>query len=73
MKKNRNILTGIITAGIAGALTLFGGTVSAQSHAGKSKSSEAIRPFHVHVSQAALDDLHRRIQATRWPDKETVS
>ena len=32
-----------------------------------------IRPFRVEVSQADLDDLRRRIQATRWPDKETVA
>jgi len=40
----------------------------------KSKSIlEAIRPFQFHASQADLDDLHRRILATRWPEKETVS
>jgi pimeloyl-ACP methyl ester carboxylesterase len=33
----------------------------------------SIRPFHVHVPQAQLDDLRRRIAQTRWPDKETVS
>jgi pimeloyl-ACP methyl ester carboxylesterase len=33
----------------------------------------AIRPFKVQVPQAALDDLRRRIAATRWPDKETVA
>jgi len=32
----------------------------------------AVRPFRVNVPQAALDDLRRRIVATRWPDKETV-
>src|SRR5262249_15771713 len=32
----------------------------------------AIRPFKVHIPQAALDDLRHRIDATRWPDKETV-
>jgi pimeloyl-ACP methyl ester carboxylesterase len=31
-----------------------------------------IRPFKVQVPQAAVDDLRRRIAATRWPDKETV-
>ena len=36
------------------------------------KEGEAIRPFKVQVPQAALDDLRRRIAATRWPDKETV-
>ena len=33
----------------------------------------AIRPFHFHASDAALADLRRRVAATRWPDKETVS
>jgi len=32
----------------------------------------SIRPFTVHVPQAALDDLRRRIAATRWPERETV-
>jgi pimeloyl-ACP methyl ester carboxylesterase len=32
-----------------------------------------IRPFHVDVPQAQLDDLRRRIAATRWPEKETVA
>ncbi|MEU7778314.1 epoxide hydrolase family protein [Micromonospora parva] len=31
-----------------------------------------IRPFSVDIPQADLDDLKRRIKATRWPDKETV-
>jgi len=33
----------------------------------------SIRSFHVHISDSALTDLRRRLQATRWPDKETVS
>ena len=32
----------------------------------------AIRPFRVEVSQAQIDELRRRLQATRWPEKETV-
>src|SRR5260370_41702122 len=32
-----------------------------------------IRPFEVDVRQADLDELRRRIQATRWPEKETVA
>ena len=32
---------------------------------------ESIRPFRIEVSQAALDDLRRRIEDTRWPDRET--
>jgi pimeloyl-ACP methyl ester carboxylesterase len=33
---------------------------------------DAIRPFTFHASQTALDELRRRIAATRWPEKETV-
>jgi pimeloyl-ACP methyl ester carboxylesterase len=32
-----------------------------------------IRPFQVHIPDAALDDLRHRIAETRWPDKETVN
>src|SRR6184192_1631913 len=38
------------------------------------QDSTAIRPFTVpSAPQAALDDLRRRIAATRWPEKETVA
>src|SRR5262245_61559699 len=40
--------------------------------AGTSTAHTAIRPFRVQVPQAQLDDLHRRIAATRWPSKELV-
>jgi hypothetical protein len=33
----------------------------------------AIRPFHIEVPQAEIDELRRRVQATRWPERETVS
>ena len=32
-----------------------------------------IRPFRVEIPQDDIDDLKRRILATRWPSKETVS
>ena len=32
----------------------------------------SVRPFTFHASQAELDELRRRILATRWPEKETV-
>ena len=31
-----------------------------------------IRPFQVDVPQQEIDELHRRIAATRWPTKELV-
>jgi pimeloyl-ACP methyl ester carboxylesterase len=32
----------------------------------------AIRPFRIDVPEADLEDLHRRLRATRWPEKEAV-
>jgi pimeloyl-ACP methyl ester carboxylesterase len=39
----------------------------------QSTARDAIRPFRVHFPDEALADLRRRIQATRWPGKETVN
>jgi pimeloyl-ACP methyl ester carboxylesterase len=36
-------------------------------------ADSSIRPFRVHVSDEAITDLRRRLQMTRWPDKETVA
>ena len=33
----------------------------------------AIRPFHVNFPEADLTELRRRINATRWPERETVT
>jgi pimeloyl-ACP methyl ester carboxylesterase len=33
----------------------------------------AIRPFRVNFAEAELDDMRRRINATKWPEKETVT
>ena len=33
----------------------------------------AIRPFHVNVPEAELAELRRRIDATKWPERETVT
>ena len=57
----------IAACAVAGAV-LF--TVPAHA---QQTDSNAIRPFRVNVPQDALDDLRRRIAATRWGDRETVS
>ncbi len=36
-------------------------------------ADSAIRPFRVNVPESDLEDLRRRIAATRWPDRETVA
>jgi pimeloyl-ACP methyl ester carboxylesterase len=45
-----------------------------QSAAPSGSDATAVRPFpKVHVSDADLDDLRRRINATRWPTRELVN
>jgi pimeloyl-ACP methyl ester carboxylesterase len=38
-----------------------------------SKGATAIRPFTVEIPQADIDAMRSRIEATRWPEKETVA
>src|SRR5215471_14943400 len=38
-----------------------------------SAEMNAIRPFSVSVPEAELSELRRRIHATRWPERETVT
>jgi pimeloyl-ACP methyl ester carboxylesterase len=40
---------------------------------GAGAEDKTIRTFRVNVPQGTLDDLRRRLAATRWPDQETVA
>lgn len=66
MKKIRNIL---LTALVGAALTQ-GMIARAQT---ATAAGEEIRPFKVHIPQAALDELRSRILATKFPEKEIVN
>jgi pimeloyl-ACP methyl ester carboxylesterase len=71
MTKSKTILAGSI---ITGALAVNSNPGSGQGASFKEDTtSEAIRPFSVHIPQAQLDDLRRRILATNWPDREIVT
>ena len=48
-------------------------TQAAQSPNSTTAEAEAIRPFRVEVPEEDIDDLRRRLRATRWPEKETVA
>jgi pimeloyl-ACP methyl ester carboxylesterase len=43
-----------------------------QTHATTS-TRFALRPFHINVPEAELTELRRRITATKWPERETVT
>ncbi len=64
--------TSVFLAFVTSIISLFAAHASAAAEAGQDQT--AIRPFKIPVvSQTALDDLRRRIAATRWPEKETVA
>jgi pimeloyl-ACP methyl ester carboxylesterase len=48
-------------------------TLAAPRATKAAQDPKGIRPFQFHASQGAIDDLKRRIAATQWPDKETVT
>jgi pimeloyl-ACP methyl ester carboxylesterase len=64
----------LVATALAGGLAAAGplsvqAAVPAQDHQAQDIS---IRPFQFHASDEALADLRRRIQATKWPDRELV-
>jgi pimeloyl-ACP methyl ester carboxylesterase len=46
---------------------------NSKAEKGASAGASAIRPFRISVSEEQLADLRRRIDATRWPEKEPVT
>jgi pimeloyl-ACP methyl ester carboxylesterase len=69
MKTNKQSLAGKIIGAALILLTVPGFAQTAPT----AKDTTQIRPFHVNIPEAALTDLRQRIQATRWPAKETVT
>ena len=73
---HRNAVRGVLLATCTAALALWSFLGSTQTNQGDTASAAtadtAIHPFRAQVPKEALDDLRRRLRATRWPDKETV-
>jgi pimeloyl-ACP methyl ester carboxylesterase len=57
----------------ASAAALGIALLAGQPTPGKAAEDIAIRPFQIHVPDAALIDLRKRIAETRWSDRETVN
>jgi pimeloyl-ACP methyl ester carboxylesterase len=70
-----SLVAGVAQAASQGALTDSGASLAASGPGAKALATGdvSIRPFRAHVSDEALADLRRRLQATRWPDQETVA
>jgi pimeloyl-ACP methyl ester carboxylesterase len=69
----RNLASRTVIASLALATATIQGVASDRSATVTKEDPSAIRPFHVKVPEAELTELRRRINATVWPDKETVS
>ena len=71
MKNIKKILGSTV---LTGTMALQGTLLEAQpGPRGNLQPNETIRPFHVHIPDADVKDLRKRLLATRWPDKETVA
>jgi Epoxide hydrolase N terminus/SnoaL-like domain len=69
----RDILVGIARGALAGAVVAIGSDVAAQpSPAPLPRVTEAVTPFRVVRSGAAISEARRRLQATRWPERQTA-
>jgi pimeloyl-ACP methyl ester carboxylesterase len=54
-------------------IAVAGATSLLPAHWVAASPDDAIRPFRIDVPEELLTDLRRRVVATRWPDKETVT
>src|ERR1700758_1202805 len=69
----RDVLVGIARGALAGAAVAIGNDVAAQPRrAPLRRVTEAVTPFRVVTSSAAITDARRRLQATRWPERQTA-
>jgi len=75
----RKFIRAALATGAAGILSAELGVLSARGSADKApqivlpRATNDVTPFKVHIPQAALDDLKKRLADARWPDKETVT
>jgi len=75
---SRRRFVGVTAATVAaGSLSrlAFAGPTQAITHVVQRKGSDetGIRPLRVKVPESELIELRRRIKATRWPERETVT
>ncbi|HEY0791203.1 MAG TPA: epoxide hydrolase N-terminal domain-containing protein, partial [Chthoniobacterales bacterium] len=62
-----------VVAVIASATIIIPVVAGGAGAAPATENTDAVRPFHINIPEAALADLRQRVLATRWPDRETVS
>src|SRR5262245_7075805 len=53
------------------AVTMTGLAAAQPASMQMQRATKAVTPFRVTISSAAINDAQRRLQATRWPERET--
>lgn len=71
MKKSKSTLLSVMMTG-ASLMQSIGSNPQTEL-AATPMSDETIRQFKAHIPEEKLQDLKRRLSATRWPDVETVA
>jgi pimeloyl-ACP methyl ester carboxylesterase len=71
MKTNTTYRRSLSNIVATGALILAIATGFAQNK--NTENPESIRPYHISVSKEAITELKERVNATRWPEQETVT
>jgi len=62
-----------IKKGIIAGTIITGAFIFRSGLSGFAQSTDAIRPFRIHIPDKALVDLKQRLNATKWPKSETVA
>src|SRR5258708_252962 len=79
LTSRRKFIRAAVATGGAGILSTELAVLTARGSADKAAqivlpaATKDVTPFKVHVPQAALDDLQKRLATVRWPDKEPVT
>src|SRR6202007_677959 len=79
LTSRRKFIIAAAATGAAGILSAELEVLSARGSSDKAAqfvippATNDVTPFKVHVSQAALDDLKKRLANARWPNKEPVT
>jgi len=79
LTSRRKFIGAAVATGGAGILSTELTVLSAGGNANRAAqivlptTTDEVTPFKVHVPQAALDDLKKRLANARWPDKEPVA
>jgi pimeloyl-ACP methyl ester carboxylesterase len=69
----KNIREASATTALAQGTNVTNATNATGASAAPPSNNLDIRPFRVNVPEEELTELHKRINATRWPERETVT